>query len=77
MLTDIVMPGMSGRRLAELLRRRQPGLPVLFMSGYSDGLRETEPFGDLDIGFIEKPFTAYGLLQRIDGLLAPHEVVTR
>jgi len=76
-LTDIVMPGMSGRRLAELLRRRHPGLPVLFMSGYSDGLRETEPFGDLDIGFIEKPFTAYGLLQRIDGLLAPHEVVTR
>ncbi|MET0494766.1 MAG: PAS domain S-box protein [Actinoplanes sp.] len=73
LVTDVVMPGMSGRRLAELLRRRHPGLPVLFMSGYSDGLRETEPFGDQDIGFIEKPFTAYGLRQRIHALLTAHE----
>jgi PAS domain S-box-containing protein len=74
LLTDVVMPGMSGHRLAELLRRRHPGLPVLFMSGYNDGLRETEPAADEDIGFIEKPFTAYGLLHRVHHLLTPDEV---
>jgi two-component system cell cycle sensor histidine kinase/response regulator CckA len=74
LLTDVVMPGMSGRRLAELLRRRRPGLPVLYMSGYSDGLRETEPIEVQDIGFIEKPFTAQGLLRRVHELLAHSEL---
>jgi PAS domain S-box-containing protein len=74
LLTDVVMPGMSGRRLAELLRRRHPGLPVLYMSGYSDGLRETASAGDEDFGFIEKPFTAHGLLQHVHDLLTHSEV---
>jgi two-component system, cell cycle sensor histidine kinase and response regulator CckA len=74
LLTDVVMPGMSGRRLAELLRRRHPGLPVLYMSGYGDGLRETESTGDTDFGFIEKPFTARGILQHVHELLLHHEV---
>jgi two-component system cell cycle sensor histidine kinase/response regulator CckA len=76
LVTDVVMPGMSGRRLTELMRRRHPGLPVLYMSGYSDGLRETEPFDGQDIGFIEKPFTARGLLQQIHVLLASSEAGT-
>jgi DNA-binding NtrC family response regulator len=63
------MPAMSGRRLAELLRRRHPGLPVLYMSGYSDGLRGTDVIIDEEFGFIEKPFTAHNLLQRIHDLL--------
>jgi two-component system, cell cycle sensor histidine kinase and response regulator CckA len=69
LLTDAIMPGMSGRRLAELLRRRHPGLPVLFMSGYSDGLRSTQIIVDDEFGFIEKPFTAQNLLQRVHDLL--------
>jgi two-component system, cell cycle sensor histidine kinase and response regulator CckA len=76
LVTDVVMPGMSGRRLAELMRRRHPGLPVLYMSGYSDGLLETEPLGDQDIGFVEKPFTAHGVLQRVHVLLTSSEVST-
>jgi two-component system cell cycle sensor histidine kinase/response regulator CckA len=76
LVTDVVMPGMSGRRLTELMRRRHPGLPVLYMSGYSDGLRETGPFDGQDIGFIEKPFTARGLLQQIHVLLAASEAGT-
>ena len=76
LLTDVVMPGMSGRRLAELLRRRHPGLPVLYMSGYSDGLRETTSAGGEDFGFIEKPFTAHGLLEQVHDLLTHNDVST-
>ncbi|MDT4993993.1 MAG: hypothetical protein QOH97_3885 [Actinoplanes sp.] len=76
LLTDVVMPDMSGRRLAELLRRRHPGLPVLYMSGYSDGLRETASTGNDDFGFIEKPFTAHGLLDRVHDLLTHNDVAT-
>jgi two-component system, cell cycle sensor histidine kinase and response regulator CckA len=76
LLTDVIMPGMSGGRLAELLRRRHPGLPVLFMSGYSDGLRAAVPVDNQDVGFVEKPFTAMGVLRRIHDLLAPGQVST-
>ncbi|MDT5036732.1 MAG: hypothetical protein QOE03_1917 [Micromonosporaceae bacterium] len=69
LLTDAIMPDMSGRRLAELVRRQHPRLPVLYMSGYSDGLRGTQFIVDEEIGFIEKPFTAHGLLQRVHDLL--------
>ncbi len=57
LLTDLVMPEMSGRELAEVLRARQPGLAVLLMSGYveDDFVRlgvETEK-----VAFLHKPFT--------------------
>jgi len=74
LLTDVVMPGMSGRRLAELMRRRRPGLPVLYMSGYSDSLREMDFTVDRDFGFIEKPFTAHRLLRQVHDLVAPKAV---
>ena len=65
LLTDVIMPEMSGRRLAELLHQRQPDLPVLYMSGYSNGLLGTAHLLDEDIAFIEKPFTASGLLCKL------------
>jgi len=69
LLTDVIMPEMSGRRLAELLQQARPDLPVLFMSGYSNGLLGTTHILDDDIAFIEKPFTANGLLHKIDDVL--------
>ncbi len=65
LLTDVIMPEMSGPRLAELLHERDPDLPVVFMSGYSDGLLSTSHVIDEDIVFIEKPFTARELLYKI------------
>lgn len=65
LLTDVILPGISGRRLAELLSERQPGLPVLYMSGYSNGLLGTTRILDEDIAFLEKPFTAADLLHKL------------
>jgi two-component system cell cycle sensor histidine kinase/response regulator CckA len=72
LLTDIVMPGGTGRALATTLRQSSPGLKVLFMSGYTT--EATVDYGMLDpsVAFIGKPFTAEHLAEKvretIDGL---------
>ena len=65
LLTDVVMPGMSGTRLAERLLTLQPNLRVLYMSGYPN----TENAIPSKASFIPKPFTKAKLLRRIRGLL--------
>jgi two-component system cell cycle sensor histidine kinase/response regulator CckA len=65
LLTDVIMPEMSGRHLVEIIHEAAPALPVLYMSGYSNGLLGTTHVLDGDIAFIEKPFTAYDLLYKI------------
>ena len=59
------MPEMNGPQLAETLRGHDPHLPVLSMSGYSNGLLSSTHVIDDDISFIEKPFTADELLQKL------------
>ena len=65
LLTDVIMPEMTGPRLAELARRERPDLPVLYMSGYSNGLLGTTHVLDQGIAFIEKPFTSGDLLHKV------------
>ncbi|GAA4600877.1 PAS domain S-box-containing protein [Actinoplanes octamycinicus] len=65
LLTDVIMPGMSGPRLAELLHEHRPDLPVIYMSGYSNGLLGTTHVLEEDIAFLEKPFTAADLLHKV------------
>nr|WP_099343727.1 MULTISPECIES: PAS domain-containing sensor histidine kinase [unclassified Actinoplanes] len=77
LLTDVIMPGMSGPRLAELLTARHPGLPVVYMSGYSNGLLGSTHVLDEDIAFIEKPFTAADLLHKLGAALDIHQHVYR
>jgi CheY-like chemotaxis protein len=54
-LTDIVMPGMSGREMADRLRQAAPGMPVVFMSGYTEDAAAGA--GAPDTAFLQKPFT--------------------
>ena len=65
LLTDVVMPEMSGRRLAELLHQRCADLPVLYMSGYTNGLLGAARILDPGIAFIEKPFSRDRLLSEV------------
>jgi two-component system cell cycle sensor histidine kinase/response regulator CckA len=65
LLTDVIMPEITGPKLAELVRRERPDLPVLFMSGYSNGLLGTTHVLDDGIAFIEKPFTSGDLLHKV------------
>jgi PAS domain S-box-containing protein len=70
LLTDVVMPDMLGTELAEHAREVRPGLPVVFMSGYShEVLAPKSMLGDDHSAFLEKPFSSAALLQSIDDLL--------
>jgi PAS domain S-box-containing protein len=68
-LCDVMLPGTSGRELAERIRALRPGLPVLYVSGYTDG--EIERRGLLEPGaaFLQKPFTPEALVQALQRTL--------
>jgi PAS domain S-box-containing protein len=69
LLTDVVLPGMSGPDLADRLRRSHPGLRCVFMSGYpADHMAHTR-IRDGEAGFIEKPFSVQALATGIRAAL--------
>ena len=64
------MPGMSGRELAERLRRARPGLQVLFMSGYTDDAdRSATACSTRASRFLQKPFTPDALARKVREVL--------
>ena len=68
LVTDVVMPEMHGPELADLLRARRPELPVLFVSGYSDGLPGIATRSGRS-AFLAKPFSVAALTTALAGLL--------
>jgi two-component system, cell cycle sensor histidine kinase and response regulator CckA len=65
LLTDVVMPQMLGREAAEKVSALQPGVKVLFMSGYTQGLLDTQGVVQPGVNLIEKPFTETSLLTKL------------
>lgn len=69
LVTDVVMPGMNGPQLARALSRQDPGISVLYMSGYpADVLLARDPDGG-DMEFMQKPPTGDTLLTRVREIL--------
>jgi PAS domain S-box-containing protein len=73
LLTDVVMPAMGGREVAERLAAMRPGLRVLFVSGHAENAIVREGVLDPEIHYLAKPFTAAALLAAVDAELTPPE----
>jgi two-component system cell cycle sensor histidine kinase/response regulator CckA len=69
LMTDVVMPGMSGRELAEVLRARDAGLKVLFQSGQSGATLVRHGVVHTEVAFLQKPFTLDALSRKLREVL--------
>jgi two-component system cell cycle sensor histidine kinase/response regulator CckA len=69
LLTDIVMPGMSGRELAEALGATRPDTALLFVSGYTEDAIIHHGARESDIPFLQKPYTPTALLGKVRDVL--------
>jgi CheY-like chemotaxis protein len=68
-VTDMVMPGEGGPEVARWMRQQCPGIPILFVSGYSEALAPEGLSGDDGYFFLGKPFTPHDLVQRVREIL--------
>ena len=69
LLTDTVMPEMSGTELAEELSKTQPRMKVLFVSGYAPDMLAPDGVPDVRVEMLPKPFGATDLIKRVRGVL--------
>ena len=65
LVTDVIMPGMNGKELAERLRSERPDMKVLFMSGYTENIIVQKGILPTDIHYIQKPFSFEGLARKV------------
>ncbi len=69
LLSDVVMPGLNGRELAEILTAEKPDLKVLLTSGYSEEIIAHHGVLDAGLNFLPKPYSPQELVQRVRALL--------
>lgn len=74
-LTDVVMPEMSGRQMAEYFRQHHPALTVLFMGGYTDDAGVRHGIIDAKDDFLQKPFSPLALARKVREVLDKKYVV--
>lgn len=70
LLTDVVMPGMQGKEVAERIHRLRPEVRVLYMSGYTHGLLGVQGILEPGVHLIEKPFSEISLLAKLHVVLS-------
>ncbi|MBU1564618.1 MAG: response regulator [Proteobacteria bacterium] len=68
-ITDVVMPGMSGKELVARLRENRPDLKVLYVSGYTDDFIDHHDLGHPETPFLQKPFSVRQLAEKIEEVL--------
>lgn len=68
-LSDVVMPYLGGRQLAERLAEERPGLKMLFVSGYTDDAVVRHGILESDVAFLQKPFTPSALANKVRAVL--------
>jgi two-component system, cell cycle sensor histidine kinase and response regulator CckA len=68
-LTDVVMPRMSGREFTQRLNELRPGIKVLYMSGYTDDAVVRHGIYEESVNFLQKPFSPFVLTQRVRDIL--------
>jgi DNA-binding NtrC family response regulator len=69
MITDVVMPKINGKDLAEQLARRRPDMKVLYMSGYTDNAVLNNGILEKEVAFLQKPFTPASLSEKVREVL--------
>ena len=72
LLSDLVMPGTSGRELAEQIQELRPDIAILYMSGYTDDVVVRRGVLEAGMAFIQKPFGAEALALRVREVLDAH-----
>ncbi len=70
MISDVGLPGMNGRQLADVARQYRPDLPILFVTGYAENAAIKASFLGTNMAMISKPFTVEALAAKIDEMVA-------
>jgi two-component system cell cycle sensor histidine kinase/response regulator CckA len=76
MLTDVIMPGMSGSELASQLSALRPEMKVLYVSGYTDDAIVRHGVLEPGLAFLQKPFSPKTLARKVGEVLAGVNIVT-
>jgi CheY-like chemotaxis protein len=77
LITDVVMPKLNGRELADQLLREHPELKVLYMSGYTDNAIVNSGLLQKEVAFLQKPFTPAALAEKVRDVLENGEMKSR
>jgi CheY-like chemotaxis protein len=70
MVSDVGLPGLSGRRIAEFARGKRPGLKILFVTGYAEEAANRSGFLEEGMDMLTKPFAVEALAAKISAMMA-------